>query len=180
MNQTESSNVLEAFIVSAYEAHHAELFAFLARSTCDRSLAEELLRETYLGLAKEAHERLELAQVRRQIYLIASKLAVARSRPQTSAIRWPGRRTRTEHGRNIAPGSPEGPGLPMERTTDIERALDGLSVDGRVALLLSAEGFTGEEIADAIVRPVSATRTLLCLARARVRIRRELFAAEGR
>lgn len=170
---------MEAFIVSAYEAHHAELFAFLARSTRDRSVAEELLRETYLGLTRESHDRLGAAQVRGLLYRIAASLIVARTRSPTSRLRWPGGRRRTERGRVVAP-SPEAPRLRMEGSTDIERALDGLSVDARVALLLSAEGFSGQEIAAAIVRPASATRTLLCLARGRVRVRRELFAAEGR
>ena len=67
-----------------------------------------------------------------------------------------------------------------ERSTDIERALEGLSVDARVGLLLSGEGFSGDDIAAAIGQSAAATRTLLCLARARVRVRRELFAAEGR
>lgn len=156
----------QAFIVSAYEAHHAEVFAFLARATRDRSLAEDLLRETFRGLTREPHERLDPDQVRRTLYRIASNLVVAPSRPRASH-------------RSIAPQSP-GSGPPAERRADIERALDGLSIDARVALLLSAAGFRGEEIAAAIVRPASATRTLLCLARGRVRVRRELFAAEGR
>jgi DNA-directed RNA polymerase specialized sigma24 family protein len=169
----------EALVVAAYEAHHAELYAFLARSTRDRSLAEGLLRETFLGLTREAGGRLGPVQVRGVLYRIAANLVIARSRSQSSALHWPVDRPRSLRGPAIA-ASPEGPGLPSERSTDIVRALDGLSVDARVALLLSAEGFTGDEIAAAIIRPASATRTLLCLARARVRVRRELFAAEGR
>ena len=67
-----------------------------------------------------------------------------------------------------------------ERTGDIERVLEGLSTDARVALLLSSEGFAGEAIATAIGRSSAATQTLLGLARARVRVRRELFADELR
>jgi RNA polymerase sigma factor (sigma-70 family) len=169
----------EAFIVAAYEFHHAELYAFLARSTRDRSLAEELLRETFLGLTRESGGRLAPVQVRGLLYRIAANLVIARSRPQSSALHWPVDRHRTQRGPAIE-ASPEGPGLPSERSTDIERALDGLSADARVALLLSAEGFRGEEIAAAIARPASTTRTLLSLARGRVRVRRALFAAEGR
>ena len=44
--------------------------------------------------------------------------------------------------------------------------------DDRTALLLSAQGFSGEEIAQAIGRSNGATRTMLC--RARVRVRLEL------
>ncbi|HEX5824756.1 MAG TPA: RNA polymerase sigma factor [Candidatus Limnocylindrales bacterium] len=170
---------MEAFIVAAFEAHHAEVFAFLARSARDRALAEDLLRETYIGLRAGAGNQPQPAQVRGLLYRIAANLVIQRSRPQTSARRWPGRHRRRERGGIVAP-SAEARGLLMEPRTDIERALDGLSVDGRVALLLSGEGFAGDEIAAAIARSGSATRSLLCLARARVRIRRDLFAAEGR
>jgi DNA-directed RNA polymerase specialized sigma24 family protein len=171
---------LEAFIVAAYEAHHAEVFAFLARATRDRSLAEELLRETFRGLAVEDRPHAAPVEVRGPLYRIAAGLVVERSRPQASTLGRPGHGRRTERGRRGIAASPEVRGLPIERTTDIERAFDGLSVDARVALLLSGEGFTGPEIAAAIARSVPAARTLLCLARTRVRIRRELFAAEGR
>ena len=43
----------------------------------------------------------------------------------------------------------------------------------RTALLLAAEGFSGAEIAAAIGRSESATRTLLCRTRLRVRGRLE-------
>lgn len=169
----------DALIVSAYEAHHAELFAFLARSTRDRAVAEDLLRETFLRLTREVGSGRAPHQVRGLLYGIASNLVVERARPQTSALRWPGRRERPKPKRIVTP--PQEPRLLMtERSTDIERALDGLSVDARVGLLLSGEGFSGDEIAAAIGRSPAATRTLLCLARGRVRVRRGLFAGEGR
>lgn len=155
---------LEAFVVAAYEAHHAEVFAFLAGSTGNRALAEVLLRETFRGLTGQSRSQLAPADVRGLLYRIAAGLVVARS---------------AKPARTIAP-PPEHRGLLTERSSDMERALEGLSVDARVALLLSAEGFTGQEIAAAIVRPASDARGLLRLARKRVRIRRELFAAEGR
>jgi DNA-directed RNA polymerase specialized sigma24 family protein len=45
-----------------------------------------------------------------------------------------------------------------------------LATDARTALLLSADGFSGEEIAAAIGRSHAATRTLLTRARIRVRL----------
>jgi RNA polymerase sigma-70 factor (ECF subfamily) len=163
--------------VSAYDEHHAAIFAFLARSTRDRSLAEKLLQDTYLRLTKQVDPDPAPGKVRSILFRIASNLVIERfSRPPTAHPR-PGR-----YGPKIA-----GRIDPRSRTrvlssapmTDIEQALDGLSVDARVALLLSSEGFTGEEIAAAIGRSAPATRTLLYLGRSRVRVRRELFAAVG-
>ena len=167
---------LDAFVVAAYEAHHAEVFAFLALATRDRRRAEELLRETFLALTADAEARLRPSQVRGSLYRIASTLVVAPSQP--ARLHWPSRRRRVDRGRSVA-STPDDRGL-AGPTTDTQRALDGLSVDARVALLLSAEGYAGNDIATAIGRPTSATRTLLCLARTRVRVRRRLFAADDR
>ena len=166
----------EAFIVSAYNEHHAAVFAFLARSTRDRSLAEGLLRETYLRLTKETDHEAAPLEVRGPLYRIASTLVIEGSHRQPLAARWLGRYDRKKPGRITAP-SLEARAI-SHPIADIEQALDGLSVDARVALLLSSEGFTGGEIAAAIGRSVAATRTLLYLARSRVHVRRELFAAE--
>jgi len=168
----------DAYVVAAYEAHHAEVFAFLVRATRDRTLAEQLLRETFLGLTREAEARLPPGQVRGSLYRRAATLVVSRSPSQTSGRRWPGRRGRAGRATS-ASSTPNERGPLAGPITDIQRALEGLSVDARVALLLSAEGFTGHDIATAIGRPASATKTLVCLARARVRVRRRLFAAEG-
>lgn len=170
---------LDAFVVAAYETHHAEVFAFLVRATRDRPRAEELLRETFLGLTREPEARLPPSEVRGSLYRIAATLVVSGSPSRTSRVQWPGRRRRDDHGRNAA-STRDDRGPLAGQISDMERALDGLSVDARVALLLSAEGCSGHDIATAIGRPTSATKTLLCLARSRVRVRRRLFAAEGR
>ena len=167
----------ETFIVSAFDEHHAAVFAFLARSTRQRSLAEDLLQEAYLRLAKEAGDEHATLKVRRVLFRVASNLVIEHSKRPTKALRRPDRPGRKQH--RIAPlpeaqaGSPDPP-------SDLDRALDGLSVDARLVLLLSGEGFTGDEIAAAIGRSPTATRALLSVARARVRVRRVLFAAEGR
>jgi DNA-directed RNA polymerase specialized sigma24 family protein len=168
----------EGFIVSSYDEHHAAVFAFLSRSTLDRTLAESLLQETYLRLTKEVRQDAAPLDVRGVLFRIASTLVIERSQRPPSVTRWPGRYGRRKQGRIIAP-TLEAQALTVYRITDIDRALEGLSVDARVALLLSSEGFTGGEIAAAIGRSIPATRTLLCLARSRVCVRRELFAATG-
>ena len=169
----------EAFVVSAYEAHHAEVFAFLARATRDQSVAEDLLQETYLRLAKEAREGRAPLQVRGWLYRVATNLVINRARRQTTARRRFGRYGRHERVGLTSP-SPEPGVVRREGAAEMERVLEGLSPDARLALLLSGEGFTGGEIAETIGRSAAATRTLLCRARARVRVRRELFAETAR
>jgi RNA polymerase sigma factor (sigma-70 family) len=149
----------EAFVVHAYEAHSAELFGFLARATGDRAVAEDLLQAAYLRLADEARRGRPPAQARGWLYRVATNLVIGRSSRPAASRR-----------------APPAAVMSRERATELDRALDGLSADARVALLLSSQGFAGAEIAAAMGRSEAATRTLLGRARARVRLRRELFA----
>jgi RNA polymerase sigma-70 factor, ECF subfamily len=167
----------EAFMVSAYDEHHAAVFAFLARSTRQRSLAEDLLQESYVQFAKDVSGEHATLEVRRVLFRVASSLVLEHSTGKTKGLGRPARPGGKDHP--IA-SSPEAQAAIADPPSDVDRALNGLSVDARVALLLSAEGFTGDEIAAAIGRSATATRALLGLARARVRVRRVLFATEGR
>lgn len=170
---------VELFVVAAYEAHNAELYAFLARSTRDRAVAEDLLRETYARLTIEVRYGRSPREVRGWLYRMASTLVVEHSVGQGTTLGRLGRLGRREHEASTEASSEAG--IPLrERTAELDRVLEGLSTDARVALLLSSEGFAGEEIATAIGRSTAATRTLLGLARSRVRVRRELFAQEAR
>jgi DNA-directed RNA polymerase specialized sigma24 family protein len=84
------------------------------------------------------------------------------------------------HGRETATRvveSAESDVIGRERATALEAALGRLSPDARSALLLSANGFSGEEIAGAIGRSHAATRALLT--RARIRMRLELQEQPG-
>ncbi len=167
------------FVASAYEANHAELFAFLARATRDRSVAEELLLRTFLQLTGEARAGRAPADVRRWLYRTATDSVIARARGQARALRWLGRARLDDLDETVSPTAEAGV-LSRERAAEMERVLGGLSTDARLALLLSGEGFAGDEIAAAIGRTAAGTRTLLSRARARVRIRRDLFAEDAR
>jgi RNA polymerase sigma-70 factor (ECF subfamily) len=157
----------EAFVVDAYEGHAAEVFGFLARATRDPAVAEDLVREAYSRLAGEARRGRFPPQVRGWLYRVATSLAIERFGRPTTARRATGSENPGQHDGGTSASS------------ELERALDGLSPDARFALLLSGQGFGGAEIATAIGRSEAATRTLLSRARARLRIRRELFAGES-
>jgi RNA polymerase sigma-70 factor, ECF subfamily len=166
-------------VVSAYETHHAELFSFLARATGDRSAAEGLLQETFVRMAREARAGRAPVEVRAWLYRVAASLVIGSDRRRASAVRVLSRYGRTEND-GVSAASPEAGVLGRERAAEMERVLEGLSPDARLALLLSGAGFAGHEIASALEHTAAGTRTLLCRARARVRIRRDLFTNEAR
>ena len=159
----------DGFVVSMYEAHHAEVYAFLVRSTRDPSAAEDLLQETFLRLTTEARAGRAPEQVRAWLFRVASNLAISRARRHATANTYMGRYGQAEHD-GMVMDSPEASALRRER--------NDLPADARVALMLSAHGFRGEEIADTIGRSHGATRSMLL--RARLRVRDELLAEDVR
>jgi len=167
----------DGFVASTYEAHYAEVFAFLVRSTRDPSTAEDLLQETFLRLTTEARAGRAPEQVRAWLFRVASNLAISRARRHATAANWMGRYGQAEHD-GMVMDSPEGAALRRERNEALERALEDLPADARVALLLSAHGFKGEEIAETIGRSHGATRSMLF--RARIQVRDELQSEDVR
>jgi RNA polymerase sigma-70 factor (ECF subfamily) len=154
----------------AFESYHAELYNFLRRSTRDEGAAEDLLQEAYLRLTREVDAGRTPEHVRGWLYRVASNLAISRGRRRVTAFEWMSRYGRGSMGDDV--DSPESGLLARERTSAIDAVLATLPAEARTALLLSADGFSGEEIAAAIGRSHGATRTLL--SRTRVRVRLEL------
>ena len=68
-------------------------------------------------------------------------------------------------------GSTEDTILRRERDGAIVDALASTAADGRTAMLLAAQGYRAGEIAERIGRTELATRTLLCRARGKLRLR---------
>ncbi len=157
-------------VAAAFEQYHAELYNFLRRSTRDEAAAEDLLQEAFLRLTREVDAGRTPEHLRGWLYRVASNLAISRGRRRMTVVDWMSRYGR--HTTEEVVASPESAVLARERSADIEAALGILPAEARTALLLSAEGFSGEEIAAVIGRSHGATRTLLT--RARVRVRLEL------
>jgi RNA polymerase sigma-70 factor (ECF subfamily) len=166
----------QAAVLDAYDSFHDELFAFLVDSTRERATAEDLLQDAYLRLLREARAGRMPEQPRAWLYRVSANLAVSRGRRLLSARRWFQRTGIAEHRAAIAE-SPEGKLVRRESFADLDRVLAEVGADARTAMLLSAEGFSGREIAAALGRSEAATRTLLC--RTRVRVRRDLAGAGG-
>lgn len=155
-------------VADAFEAYYAELYSFLRRSTRDERAAEDLLQETFLRLTREVDAGRTPEHLRGWLYRVASNLVVSRGRRSVTALAW-----MSQHGRQAIGGvadSPETDVLARERRSGLDAVLATLPAEARTALLLSADGFSGEEIAAAIGRSHGATRTLLSRARVRVRL----------
>jgi RNA polymerase sigma factor (sigma-70 family) len=155
-------------VVAAYEAHHRELYSFIARSIRYDAEAEDLLQETFLRLTRDVDLGRRPDQVRAWLYRVATNLIVSRSRRRSTARRWLERFGRSELQDGIGE-SPESGLVLRERSSALEAALADLAADARLGLLLAGQGFSGREIAEAIGRSEGATRTLLCRARLRLR-----------
>ncbi len=156
-------------VTAAFEQYATEIYSHLIRSTRDAGAAEDLMQESFLRLFKEVEAGRTPDNVRAWLYRVASNLAISRGRRGRTVLDWMSRYGRVG-GSDVE--SPEAEFLGREQTASLEAVLAGLPIDDRTALLLSAQGFSGDEIAQAIGRSSGATRTML--SRARVKARLEL------
>jgi RNA polymerase sigma-70 factor, ECF subfamily len=158
----------EDLVTAAFGAHRDELFTFLSRATRNDSEAEDLLQETFLRLAREVRAERVPDQVRAWLYRVAANLATSRFRRRAVVRRWLETFGASEHDPGQA-GSPETAIRGRERHAEMERAMGTVSADARLALLMSAQGFSGREIAQSVGRSELATRAMMSRARIRVR-----------
>lgn len=165
----------ETLICAAWADHHEELYAFLVRTTRDPDVAEDLLAEAYLRLTREVRADRTPDNVRAWLYRVAANLATSRGRRIAASLRGLVRIGAAAVTRSDDP--PEASLLAREGRSELVAVLEDLGSDARTALLLSAEGFSGAEIAAAIGRTEAATRTLLC--RTRLSVRHRLAGTEG-
>lgn len=167
----------EADLVAAYEQHHDTIYGFLRRATRDPDVAEDLLQETFARLLVAYRAGRPPEQLQPWLFRVASNLATSRGRRIRTVTTWLAGQRRDDHLGRAA--SPETTAISREWSSEIGEALGTLSEEARTALLLAAQGFKGQEIADAIGRTEAATRTLMCRARQRMRAEIERREAAG-
>lgn len=154
----------EQYLASVYEAHHAALVRRLTAITRNPDDAEDLAHEAYLRLAKEVEAGRYPDDAAAWLHRAGWNLAMSRGRHLTVV----GRKL-AELPRQTAPASPDRAVIGRETQASIEAVLADLPVTEREALILAAQGYHGDEVAESIGRTVGATRTLLCRARAKLR-----------
>lgn len=164
----------ELLLTDAYEANHAALVRRLTAITRDPGDAEDLVHEAYIRLAVEVDAGRSPDDAAAWLYRVSWNLAMSRGRHRTVVDR-----RNAELPRPSSPSEPDRTVIAHETHAALAAALEELSSSEREALVLAAEGYHGDEVADAIGRTLGATRTLLCRARAKLRAQLdpEVFAA---
>jgi RNA polymerase sigma factor (sigma-70 family) len=152
---------------AAYERHAGEINGFLIRAVRDADVAADLLADAFTRLLLEERGGRWPDQPRAWLYRVASNLVLSRGRHLQVANRVD--RLLHAQGRDRVADSPDIEVLRRERNGDLDRALAGLGLDARTALLLAAQGFDGATIAATIGRTEVATRTLMCRSRIKLR-----------
>lgn len=154
----------ESLIVDAFERHQGELSGFALQLSRNPDVAADLVQEAFLRLVREVKAGRSPDNVRPWLYRVVANLAASRGRRATVAARWQARQARHDTAE-----APETGYLDQEFSIEVRNLLAHVSNDERTALVLSAHGFAGAEIAAVLGRSHLGTRALLCRARARLR-----------
>jgi len=159
------------FVMAAYDANQRRLTSFAYALTRDADAADDLVQETFLRLVKEHTAGREPDNVTAWLYRVCSNLATSRGRRTVVARRFLERRPaeETEVAAEIEI-------LRQEISEALLAALTILPDDARTAVVMAAQGFSGREIADALGRTETSTRTMMFRARERLRT---FLVAEG-
>lgn len=152
-----------------FERYYPELCRAATRACRDPQTAEDLVQEALLRLMLEIDAGRTPDNVRAWLHRVIANLAVSQGRH--AAV---GRKFAPVLMNRGEPPTPETIVMDTELRSDLASALGGLPVGARTALVLAASGYSGAEIAAAIGRSATATRTLM--SRARLRLRDQMVA----
>lgn len=160
-----------------YDDYRPRIFAFLVRLTKNRALAEDLLQETFLRLARCAPDLDRATNLRAWLFRVARNLVIDHQRWALldfdrlfELSLWP--RPVTD-----AAATPLDLAEASETSLRLERALAELSAEHReVILLICVEGMEPSEAADVLAVPSATVRKRL--SRARERLQDALRVAE--
>ncbi|MFI5225472.1 MAG: RNA polymerase sigma factor [Candidatus Limnocylindrales bacterium] len=162
----DSAAGIDRDLEDAYGRYHGALVRYALVRTRDEQVAADVADEAFLRLVREWAAGRRPDEVLPWLRRVALNDIVSRARRRAVADRWePWLRPTT-----VTTESPELMALAGERNGLIREAMAGLEPAERTALVLAAHGFEGREIAARIGRTEGATRTLLCRARARLRV----------
>lgn len=158
------TTALDVFITAAYDTHSTAIYGLALRATRDPDLAADITQEAFLRLLTEGQRGRLPDNVGGWLYRTSSNLIISRARRAAVARRLAPRLVQRDQ-----PDGPDLIALGNEQHRETQAALATLSVADRVALVMAAQGATGEEIAGHLGRSHAATRTHLTRARARFR-----------
>jgi len=164
-----------AALAELYERWRARLFAFLVRLTRDPTLAEDVLQETFVRLARSARALAPDTRVDAWLFTVARRLMISHARRRHGG--WQDGQPGDEPAAP-AHASPFELAAASEAEARLERALAALPARLReAALLVGVEGFTPAEAA--ALCAVSSETLRQRLHRARIHLAEALGREEG-
>jgi RNA polymerase sigma factor (sigma-70 family) len=162
----------DAWVVAALEQHLPALERYVRSLVRDADEAADICQEAAVRLlvVARAGDRPETPGA--WLYRVAKNLVVSRARHRAVATR------AAEHlvDRRAVPPV-DAAILEREQRLRVRDTLAAAASDDRTAIVMAANGHAGREIAAALGRTDQATRSLLCRARARIRV--QLVAADA-
>ena len=167
-----SSCAIGEIVATAFCDHAASVQGVALRSTRDPELAADVTQEAFLRLFVEAQAGRMPDNIRAWLHRTSANLIVTRARRNAVARRMAPRLARFD-----GPAQPDAIAILNEERDELDVALAALPPAHRIALLMAADGATGEEIAGHLGRSHGATRTLLTRARGRLKAATTLEAA---
>lgn len=165
--------LVDDVVASAWQLYERELFTYALRTSRSHDAAADLVQDTFLKLVAEIRAGRRPDRIRPWLYRVLTNRVISRSRHGSVVSRW----FQSLRPTGETAPSPEAAAIADETKTRLEVALTTLSPDGRAAILLAANGFSGPEIAEQLGRTPLAIRTLLF--RARSQVRRHLEGEDG-
>ena len=166
-----AASVIEQIVEGAFEAHAPHVKAFALAAVRDNDAADDLVQDTFLRFVGHVRREGPPDNIGGWLHRVCANLIISRGRRQVVAER----KKSLLVDRSFA-ASPEDHAIRSDDSARLRAALSELPTDARVALLMSAAGFSSVEIGEAIGRTANATAVYIC--RARVRLR-ELLAPGG-
>jgi RNA polymerase sigma-70 factor (ECF subfamily) len=151
-------------VAAAFEEHEGRLHGMLVATTRDPEVAADVTQEAFLRLLGEARAGRLPDNIGGWLYRTAMNLVASRARRAAVARKFAPRLVRHDSSFD-----PEGLAIEHERSRAMHAALSRLSLTERSALIMAAQGLTGEEIAEVVGKSHGATRTLMFRARTRLR-----------
>jgi RNA polymerase sigma-70 factor, ECF subfamily len=155
---------MESIVVAAFDAYAGRLKAFALRAVGDVDAADDLVQDTFSRLVVEAQTKRLPDDIAAWLFRVCGNLIVSRGRRQTVA-----QRMKAMLVDRRLPTSPEEHAMRADENARITAHLAELPPDARVALLMSAAGYSSAEIGRAIGRTENATLTFVSRARMRLR-----------
>jgi RNA polymerase sigma-70 factor (ECF subfamily) len=166
------SSTVESAVEEAFDSHAGQLKGFALAAVRDPEEADDLVQETFLRYVRQLREHGRPDNVGGWLHRVCANLIVSRGRRQRVATR--SRFLLVEGG---VGASAEDHVVRSDEGSRLRSALAELPQDARVAVLMSAAGFSSAEIGEAIGRSANATSTYIC--RARIRLREILTGSGG-